>query len=75
MTKKLVIGLNEEATERYLAWAQTKVTGEVDECCGPSGCSISIDIAPTYYDSEAYDYSGEILVIFGEVNVDLVDSE
>ena len=75
MTKKLVIELSEEATEKYLAWAQSKVTGEVDECCEPSGCSITIDIEPSYYDSEAYGYSGEKLIIFGEVNVDLVDSE
>ncbi|MFT6207067.1 MAG: hypothetical protein ACJA0T_000971 [Colwellia sp.] len=70
MTKKLVITLDEKATENYLKLAGQKVEAEVNEDCMPTGCAITINIEPSYLESTAYFGTTEI----GEVTVGLVTS-
>ena len=70
--EKLVIELSVEATEKYLAWAGGIVEGEVNADCEPSGVTISIDVAPSVFESIAYSQTSTSFVEFGEVNVDLV---
>lgn len=68
MKQKLIITLDEEATEKYLEIARRKTTAEVDEDCVPSGVDISISIGPVPFGSSAYMGSEEI----GEVTTELV---
>lgn len=73
MKKRLVIELSEEATENYLKWSAAKVEAEVDEDCEPSGSIISICIGPAHYGSEAFGYTGQRLVEFGDAEAKLID--
>ena len=73
MKKKLIIELSEEATYRYLAFAKSITEDEFDGDCEPSGNTISVNIAPAFYDSEVYAYQGTTLVNFGDAKVSLID--
>jgi hypothetical protein len=69
MGKKLVITLDESTTSNYLKLARKKTESEVNEECEPSGSSLTIDIAPSHYDSYVRCENNEI----GVASVILVD--
>ena len=71
--QKLVIQLSEKATAKYLAYASAKTETEVNADCEPSGCTISIAIAPVPYGSDASAVLGGEYIEFGEVEIELVD--
>jgi hypothetical protein len=48
MSEKLIIILNEETTRKYLERASRKTNAEVDDACVPSGCTLTIEIAPPF---------------------------
>jgi len=73
MSQKLHITLDENATARYLEWMSKKTKAEVDEDCEPSGVTISINIGPAHYGSDAYTYVSEELIDFGDATVDLIE--
>ena len=71
MPQKLIIELTEEATEKYLAYAQGRTEAEVNEGCEPSGSTISVQIDS--YGSIVYAEKNGRLIEFGEAEVDLVE--
>ncbi len=74
MSKKLIITLNDEITDKYLSLARPKTQAEVDEGCLPSGVSIRIDITPPFGDT-AFFRDGSKWVELGEVTVELKENE
>lgn len=71
MAKKLVIVLDEDTTERYLAIASARLKAEVDECCEPSGERLIIEIGPTYLRSTVYGGLTEL----GHATTELLESD
>ncbi|MCH8567701.1 MAG: hypothetical protein LAT67_05530 [Balneolales bacterium] len=68
MGAKLIITLDEEATQNYLGYARKMVEAEVNEDCEPSGITISVSICPPY---GATVFAGP--TEFGEADVVLKD--
>ncbi len=74
MSKKLIITLNDEITDKYSSLARSKTQAEVDEDCSPSGVTIRIDITPPFGDT-AFFLDGSEWVELGEVSVELNEYE
>jgi hypothetical protein len=73
MPQKLIIELSQEATVKYLAYARGKTEAEVNEDCEPSGCTISVDIAPGPFDSCVYAKQNGRLIELGEAKIKLIE--
>ncbi|MFK5892831.1 MAG: hypothetical protein QM504_06395 [Pseudomonadota bacterium] len=73
MKRKLVIALSEEATEKYLEWAEKWAEAEVNADCEPCGVAIKVEIGPHIYGSYVSSAMGTEKLNFGEAEVNLVE--
>jgi hypothetical protein len=58
---------------KYLVYARGKTEVEVNEDRQPSGCTISVDIAPGPFNSCVYAEQNGKLIEFGEAKINLIE--
>jgi len=75
MKRKLVIELSEEATEKYFKWAGEWAEAQGNADCEPCGVAIKVDIGPHIYGCYASSAMGKEEIEFGEVEVNIIESE
>ena len=71
MKQKLLIELSEEATEKYLYYANRMLEAEISADCEPSGSTIVIEMAPSPEDCSVYLMDNGIDI--GEAKVNLIE--
>lgn len=69
MSKKMQITFDEDTTQKYREWVSELMQAHADEDCEWCGCTIMIQIGPSYLRSSVFAGQNEL----GEADAVLVD--